>query len=122
MVPSATTLLLNPKTRHLVPEQETDFCALVAAGPANTVTPLMSGEKLKFHWIPTIWAPPEDVKLIGTDTVAPGVAEPDPMESLALCAKTNGTHCDISIAATSPCPTRNRWRMGTEIPPNIFLV
>ena len=101
-------LLLNPKTRHLVPAQETDFCALAAEGPANTVTPVMSAEKLKFHWIPTIWAPPEDVKLIGKDTVDPAVAEPDPMESFALCARTDGAHCNISTAATSACPSRNR--------------
>jgi hypothetical protein len=107
-VPSATTLLLNPKTRHLVPEQETDFCAVVAEGPANTVTPVMSEEKLNVHWIPTIWAAPEDAKLIGIDTVAPAVPEPDPVESAALCASTRGVHCNASSAATSVCPSRNR--------------
>lgn len=87
MVPSATRLLLNPKTRHLVPEQVTDFRALVAEGPAYTVTPVTSEEKLNVHWMPTIWAAPADVKLIGMDTVAPAVPDPDPAESTALCAK-----------------------------------
>ena len=114
IVPSATTLLLNPKIRHLVPEQETDFCALVAEGPANTVTPVMSGEKLNVHWIPTTWAAPEDVKFIGIDTVAPAVPEPDPVESAALCASIDGVPSNASTAATSACTSRNRWRLVIE--------
>ena len=99
---------MNPKTKHLVPEQETDFCALVAEGPANTVIPVMSEEKLKVHWIPTIWAAPEDVKLIGMDTVDPAVPEPDPAESAALCARADGVTCNASTKATNACPRRSR--------------
>ena len=122
IVPSATTLLLNPKTRHLVPEQETDFCALAAEGPANTVTPVMSDEKLNIHWMPTIWAAPEDVKLIGIDTVAPAVPEPAPVESTALCASTGGSPCNAITVPTSACPSQNHGCLVTEIALDIFLV
>lgn len=53
-VPSTITLLVRPKTRQMLPEQETDFPALVAEGPAVTVTPVMSDEKPKLHWRPAV--------------------------------------------------------------------
>jgi hypothetical protein len=53
-VPSAMTLLFRPKIRQVFPEQETDLPALVAEGPATTVTTVMSDKKLKVHWRPAV--------------------------------------------------------------------
>jgi hypothetical protein len=53
-VPSAMVLLFKPKRIQIFPEQETDFPALVAEDPAVTVTPVMSDEKLKAHWMPAV--------------------------------------------------------------------
>ena len=114
------TLLLNPKTRHLVPEQETDFCALVAEGPANTVTPAMSEDRLNVHGRPTLWAAPADVKLIGIDTVAPAVPEPDPAESKALCANADCVTNNASAPAASA--SRSRRRLVMEIMPCTVIV
>jgi len=86
-VPSAMTLPFRPKIRQMLPEQETDLPAFVAEGPAATVTPVMSDEKLKVHWRPAVWAPPGDVILIGRETVPPVVPGPDPTDNVTLCAK-----------------------------------
>lgn len=76
------TVALNPTMRHLVPEQERILPALVVDDPATTVTPVMSDEKLKDHSNPEVWAPPVDVRLIGTETLPPAAAVPDPMDNV----------------------------------------
>jgi hypothetical protein len=93
-MPSAITARLNPTMRQLFPEQETDFPAFVVDEPATTVTPVISEEKLKDHWSPTVWAPPLEVRLIGRATVPPDVPDPDPMDNVMLCA--NAIDCKIS--------------------------
>ncbi len=86
-VPSAITLLLNPTRRQLFAEHEMDLPALVADGPATTVTPVISEEKLNDHWRLAGWAPPLDVRVIGRSTVPPGVPGPDPTDNVTLCPK-----------------------------------
>lgn len=85
--PSGMTLLFRPKIRHLFPEQETDLSALVVEGPATTVTPVMSDEKVKVHWRPAVCASPDELKLMGRETVPPGVPGLDPIDSVILCVK-----------------------------------
>ena len=51
-VPFSITEVLSPKIRHVFAEQESDFCAAVAALPVTTVTPVMSEEKAKDHCSP----------------------------------------------------------------------
>jgi len=54
IVPSAMMLPFRPKIRQVLPEQKMDLPAFVAEGPAATVTPVMSDEKLKVHWRPAV--------------------------------------------------------------------
>ncbi len=82
--PSAITLLLNPTTRQLFPEQDSDFTAALVDVPAATETPVMPEEKLKVHWSPAVCAPPADVRLIGRTTVPPGVPAADPMDNVTF--------------------------------------
>jgi hypothetical protein len=86
-VPSAITLLFRPKMMQLFPEQETDLPAFVADAPATTVTLVISDEKLKVHWRPAVWAPPEEVKVIGSETLPPAVPDADPIDNVTLWAK-----------------------------------
>ncbi len=85
--PSAITLLLNPIIRQLFPEQERVLPAFVVDAPGTNVIPVMAGETPKDHWKPLVCAPPADVRLIGTATVLPGVADPDPIDKVTVCPK-----------------------------------
>jgi hypothetical protein len=83
--PLAMTLLFNPTIKQLFPTQDTDFPALVADAPVATDTFVMFEEKLNVHWRPAVCALPESARLIGSATVPPGDAEPDPMDNETLC-------------------------------------
>ena len=85
--PSAITLLLNPATRQLLPEQDSDFVAAFVDVPATTVKPVMSEEKLKVHWSEEVCAPPADVRLMGTTTLPPAVPVEDPSDKVTLWPK-----------------------------------
>jgi hypothetical protein len=82
--PSGITLLLNPATRQLFPEQESNFPAEVVDDPAATVTLVMSEEKLKVHWTPEVCAPPAEVRLIGRTIVPPAVPVVEPSDRVTL--------------------------------------
>lgn len=82
--PSAITLLLNPTTRQLFPEQFSDFPAAFVDVPGTTEKPVMSEEKLKVHWSPAVCAPPADVRLMGRTTVPPAVPVVDPMDNVTF--------------------------------------
>jgi len=101
-------LLFKPKIKQLFPEQATDFPAFVADAPATTVTLIMSEEKLKVHWRPADWAPPDDVRVIGRATVPPAIPGPDPRESVTLCPRTMASKPTKAIRVKrlrAICPT-----------------
>jgi hypothetical protein len=121
-VPSAITGLFNPTTTQVFPKQERDFPAFVVEGPATTVTPVISEDKLKDHWSPAVWAPPVDVSLIGRATVPPGVPDPDPIDNVTLCA--NAMDCKISrvrlIRSLRTKFANRRGRIGGTVAPPHF--
>ena len=87
--PSEITVVLMPTTRQVMDPsafaQESDLPAAVAAGPADArIEATLIAGKVRVHWKPTGCAPRIDKNETGTDTVAPGVPEAEPMLTATL--------------------------------------
>ena len=83
-VPPEITLALSPSTMQVVALQETVLPAATAELPVETVTAVMSDEKLNDHSRAVGWAPPEDARVSGRAIVPPAVLVPEPMDRLML--------------------------------------
>lgn len=69
---------------QVVALQETVLPAAVAELPVETVTPVMSEEKLNDHSNAAAWAPPDVAKVSGRAMVPPAVPDPEPIDRLTL--------------------------------------